>query len=102
MLSKENVKLYSANNGLEALNICKINPDIDVILMDIRMPVMDGLTALTKIHEIRKQLPIIAQTAFALEQDKKRFLDAGFADYISKPIDGKVLFEKISKIVKTR
>jgi PAS domain S-box-containing protein len=101
MLSKENVKLYSANNGLEALNICKINPDIDVILMDIRMPVMDGLTALTKIHEIRKQLPIIAQTAFAMEQDKKRLLDAGFADYISKPIDGKTLFEKIRKVVKT-
>jgi PAS domain S-box-containing protein len=99
ILTKTNVNLLAASNGLEALNLCKKKPQIDLVLMDIRMPVMDGLTAFKKIREIRKDLPIIAQTAFALEQDKKNFLAAGFTDYISKPVNAKDLLNKISMAI---
>jgi signal transduction histidine kinase/CheY-like chemotaxis protein len=82
-------KLEIARNGREALDALARHPDIDLVLMDIMMPEMDGLTAMT---EIRKQpqharLPIIALTAKAMPTDRQKCLEAGADDYISKPID---------------
>jgi CheY-like chemotaxis protein len=82
-------KLEIARNGQEALDSLARHPDVDLVLMDIMMPEMDGLTAMT---EIRKQpeharLPIIALTAKAMPSDRQKCLEAGADDYISKPID---------------
>jgi signal transduction histidine kinase/CheY-like chemotaxis protein len=83
--------------GAEAVEACQANPDIDLILMDIKMPEMDGYEAARQIRQFNKDVIIIAQTAFALTGDKERALQAGCNDYISKPIDGNLLMEIIQK-----
>lgn len=90
------IKLIHATNGLEAVNISRTTSQIDLILMDIKMPEMDGISAML---EIRKSLdvPIIAQTAYALEHEKQQLLKIGFSDYISKPIKREELVEKVFK-----
>ncbi|OYT17862.1 MAG: hypothetical protein B7C24_00330 [Bacteroidetes bacterium 4572_77] len=81
--------------GQEALETCKENLEIDLILMDIRMPLMSGYTATREIRKFNKDIIIIAQTAFGLEGDNEKALEAGCNDYISKPINKKELLEKI-------
>jgi CheY-like chemotaxis protein len=71
------------------------NPDIDIVLMDIQLPVMDGYTALSKISEIRKNIVVIAQTAYGLLGDKEKILNSGFNDYIIKPILSQNLIGKL-------
>ncbi len=75
-----------AKNGLEAVEIYKNNPDVDLILMDIQMPNLNGYDATNQIRQLNKKVIIIAQTAFALSYDKQKVIDAGCNDYISKPI----------------
>ena len=79
-------EILKAENGAEAVKICRENPGIDLIMMDIKMPVMDGYEATTKIREFNKDVIIIAQTAYVLENDREKALSAGCNDYISKPI----------------
>jgi len=76
-----------ARNGIEGVELCRKNPDIDLILMDMRMPEMDGFEATKQIREFNKKVIIIAQTAFGMSNDKERTLAVGCNDYISKPID---------------
>lgn len=85
-LDTENVVILRAENGYEAFKICESNPQIKLVLMDIKMPVMDGITSFKQIRKIRENLVIVAQTAYALEKDKTEFLEIGFDYYISKPI----------------
>lgn len=92
--------LLFASNGIEALKICEEDPDIDLILMDIKMPIMDGYEATKKIKSINKNIIIIAQTAFALAGDKQKALAAGCDDYITKPIKKENLFKVINKYYK--
>ncbi|WP_068471707.1 response regulator [Saccharicrinis aurantiacus] len=91
-------KIEVANNGKEALNKFG-NAKFDVILMDVQMPIMDGLKATRKIREIEQSTnshtPIIAITANAFPEDKQRCLDAGMDDYMSKPFQPDTLIEKI-------
>jgi CheY-like chemotaxis protein len=95
---KDEVKnIVTAVNGLEAIEACKTNSAINLILMDVKMPVMDGIEATKKIREFNTDVVIIAQTAYALEGDKEKALDAGCNDYISKPIKQDKLFELIQK-----
>lgn len=75
-----------AVNGLEALNFVKNNPEIDVIFMDLKMPVMDGFEATAAIKKIRPELPVIAITAFAMSGDENRALSVGCDHYIAKPV----------------
>ncbi len=75
-----------AKNGREALAVFKENRGINVILMDIKMPEMDGYTATREIRKINKEVVIIAQTAFAMQGDREKVLEAGCNDYIAKPI----------------
>ncbi|AXT60261.1 response regulator [Aquimarina sp. AD10] len=89
--------IHRAENGKEALNICENNTHIDLVLMDIRMPIMDGYTATRKIKKIRPELPIVAQTAYSTEEDIQKALDAGCDDFVSKPVDRKLLGPIISK-----
>ena len=86
LLSETGIKIIYVSNGQEALDMCRTNSTIDLILMDIKMPIMDGHTAAKLIKEFLPGLPIIAQTAFAFESDKEQFAGV-FDDWISKPID---------------
>jgi CheY-like chemotaxis protein len=85
LLSGESYTLIRATNGIEAIEICKSNSQIDLILMDIKMPVMNGYEASKQIKKFRPALPIIAQTAYSTESDKNNALNSGCSDFISKP-----------------
>jgi len=87
-------ELLVARDGLEALEISKNNPDIDLILMDIRIPKMDGYEVTEAIRQFNKDVVIIAQTACAFASDKEKAFDVGCDDYVSKPIDTE-LFESL-------
>ena len=88
-------EILKARSGVEAVEICRNNPDLDLILMDIRMPVMDGYEATRQIRMFNPGVVIIAQTAFALTGDNEKSLEAGCNDYISKPIQK----EKLQKVI---
>ncbi len=79
-------EILKARTGVEALDICRVNPDIDLIFMDIRMPEMDGYEAIMEIRKFNKDVIIIAQTAFGLSGDRDKALASGCNDYIAKPI----------------
>jgi len=88
-ISKE---ILFAINGVEAVEKCRNNPDIDLVLMDMKMPEMDGFEATRQIRGFNKDVVIIAQTAFTLTGDREKALEAGCDDYISKPINRAQLF----------
>jgi CheY-like chemotaxis protein len=90
-------EILKANNGIEAVEMCKNNTDIDLIIMDIKMPLMDGYEATRKIREFNSNVIIIAQTAYTLENDRNKALEAGCNDYISKPIIKEALMLAIHK-----
>ena len=95
ILEKAGAVLLNAGDGQEAIDVTINNPDIDIILMDIQLPVMDGYTSLNKIREIRGDIIIIAQTAYGLLGDKEKILNSGFTDYIIKPILSQNLIDKM-------
>ncbi len=97
LLAGTGIRLFYAPNGQKAIEICRNNTDIGLVLMDIKMPVMDGETATKEIKTFRPELPVIAQTAYALESDKEYFLKSGFTDYITKPIKSEVFFGAVNK-----
>ncbi len=86
ILGNENYELLFVENGAKAVEIVKHTLDIDLILMDIRMPVMDGIEATKIIKQIKPELPIIAQTAYAFSEERENILASGCDDYVSKPI----------------
>jgi len=86
ILKSSGYELIFAHNGVETVDLFRQNPDTDIILMDLRMPEMDGFEAARLIREQDKGVVIIAQTAFAFTEDKESVLQQGFSDYISKPI----------------
>jgi len=101
MLLLEYVKSYSkeviqAFNGEEAISLCKNNPDIDLVLMDIRIPILDGYEATKQIRIFNKDVVIIAQTARSLYGERVIALAAGCNDYISKPLKRDSLYKLIS------
>jgi len=96
MLNKTNLNIIHAVDGFDAIQKFENNP-IDLILMDIKMPVMDGLEATREIKKRKSSIPIIAQTAYAMQDDEKMSLDAGCDEYISKPITQQKLFSLLSK-----
>ena len=90
-------ELLHAVNGREAVEICRNNDKIGILLIDIKMPVMNGYEAIKQIREFRPDLPIIAQTAFALSNEMLKAFNAGSNDYISKPFKKEQLLALISK-----
>lgn len=88
-----------AANGAEAVDFCRQNPDISIVLMDIKMPVMNGEEATKQIRVFRPELPIIATTAYAQTGDENRFHEAGFNDYLPKPIKKEKLLSIITKYI---
>ena len=99
ILEKTGMLLYNAGNGQEAVDTVFQNPDIELVLMDIQLPVMDGYTATKKIRESGNNIVIIAQTAYGLMGEKEKILDWGFNDYIVKPIYAQVLIEKLIRFL---
>jgi len=101
LLTELDFKIIHAKDGKETVEICKTNHDIDLILMDIKMPIMDGYTAAKLIKEFKPDLPIIAQSAYALEHEKQKFNEI-FDDYVTKPIDKDELIGKVMNYMKGR
>lgn len=96
-LKKTHAKILWVTDGVDAVSACKENKDLDLILMDIQLTSMSGLEAIRKIREFNTEIPIIAQTAYAMVGDRQKSMDAGSNDYISKPIRRKVFLSVISK-----
>jgi PAS domain S-box-containing protein len=90
-------EILIARTGTEAIEACRSNPDIDLILMDMKMPEMDGYEATRQIRQFNKGVVIVAQTAFAMFQDRQKVLDAGCNDYFQKPISGEQLMALTQK-----
>ena len=95
-LSKTNVAIIHAKNGQEAVDAVKSNPEIDVVLMDIKMPVMNGIDATRIIRTINEKMIVIAQTAYISESDRVTYLNAGCNDFLAKPITRDRLLRTIS------
>lgn len=100
VLAKISRELFHAKNGFEAIDICRCHPDIDLILMDIQMPEMDGYEATRQIRKINNDVIIIAQTAYTYSHDREMALESGCNDYISKPISQTELMAMIHKHIK--
>lgn len=92
--------IVHAENGKIAVDYCLNNENIDIVLMDILMPVLDGYDATRQIKMFRKDLPIIAQTAYALTEDRGKAMNAGCDDFIAKPIGRNELLRKIDRFFK--
>ena len=93
-------EILYAKTGVEAVAACRNNPDIDLILMDIKMPEMDGYEATRQIRLFNKDVVIIIQSAFNLSDEKEKSKEAGCSDFISKPINKNILYELIQKYFK--
>jgi PAS domain S-box-containing protein len=96
-LSNDNIAVLQAANGSEAVEICKKNKQIDLVLMDLKMPVMDGFEATKRIKEFRPDLPVIAQTAYERDVDKTKAISYGCSDFITKPFKKEELLTIIQK-----
>jgi CheY-like chemotaxis protein len=92
LLMKTGANILHAWNGQQAVDMVKDNPQVSLVLMDIKMPIMDGYKATGEIEKLRPALPVIAQTAYTLSDDKIKCLDAGCDDYLSKPIRKNILY----------
>jgi signal transduction histidine kinase/CheY-like chemotaxis protein len=99
LLVKPNVMIVHAKNGIEAVEWCKKGLPFDLVLMDIKMPGMDGITATQKIKKMRPNLPIIIQSAYAMDVDKERAIEAGCSAFITKPIIKEQLLDTVNKLL---
>ena len=99
LLEPYNVGMLFADNGKKALDVCRENPDIALVLMDVQLPVMNGRESMKEIKKINPDTPVVAQTAFAMSGDKERYLREGFDAYISKPINVRELIAIIEKFL---
>jgi CheY-like chemotaxis protein len=93
LLKKTNVNIFHAENGIQALEIIQEHPEIKLILMDIKMPQMDGIEALHEIRKLNIQIPVIAQTAYTLADEVTKLKAEGFDEYLSKPIHSATLYK---------
>ena len=99
ILEKNGYKTIRASNGVEALEIYRSDLHLDLIVMDVKMPVMSGLEATIEIRKKDKKIPIIALTAYALPGDREMCMDAGSSDYISKPIEKGDFLARVKELI---
>jgi PAS domain S-box-containing protein len=97
MIEPTGAEIILARDGKPAIEACISNRKIDIVLMDIQMPEMDGYEATRAIKSLRPEIPVIAQTAYAMAEERERIISAGCDDYLSKPIRQKELFNILSK-----
>ena len=98
ILGPTKVKIIRALDGEMAVQICQ-DSSVDLVLMDIKMPKMNGLDATRKIRSFNLQIPVIAQTAYAMVEDIEKCLGAGCTEYLTKPISSKVLLNMIDQYI---
>jgi len=99
MLRNTKINIIHADNGLKAVEQARMNPHINLVLMDIHLPVMNGYEATCKILDLYPTLPVIAQTGNAMNDDREKFIKTGCADYISKPVNMSELLGKMSRFL---
>lgn len=99
ILEEHGARSIHVDNASDAIYSVHENKNIDLVLMDIQLPDMNGWQATRIIKKVKKNLPVIIQSAFSLETHKKKSLEAGCDFFISKPIDTSVLFEMIEKVM---
>lgn len=99
ILQPTHAKIHRAKNGIEAVNICKDNASIDLVLMDIQLPLLNGLDATMRIKQSRPKLPIVAQTAFAMAEEKEACFAAGCDAYMAKPISAELILPVLQEIL---
>ncbi len=97
-----NFKIIRAKDGAEVVELCKTNAEIDLVLMDIKMPNLNGYEAFTEIRKFNVNIPIIAQTSYTFEDEINKIKELGFTDFISKPIEKEKLYELIKSYMKRR
>ena len=100
VLEKTGAVLFNAGDGQQAFEIASANKDMDIILMDIQLPVIDGYAAAAKIRKLGTKAIIVAQTAYGLTSDQENLIRSGFNDYFIKPIYKDKLIEKLSGFFK--
>ncbi len=99
VLTRMNAKIFWAKNGREAIDIFNQEKNIDLILMDLQMPEMNGYEATRIIKNENPSIPVIAQTAYAMSDDREKALEAGCDDYLAKPIKSKDLVDIVEKYI---
>ncbi|MBN2519462.1 MAG: response regulator [Bacteroidales bacterium] len=99
ILEETNSKVIHAMNGEIAIEVCLSNTNIDLVLMDLKMPVVNGYEATKIIKEKRKNLPIIAQTAYTASEDYNKCMNAGFDEYIPKPVERELFLFKLNSFL---
>jgi two-component system, cell cycle response regulator DivK len=99
-LSGYNYQLVNTLDGKQTIEALKKYPNAALILMDLKMPVMDGYIATREIRKFNKNIPIIAQTAYALSGDSKKAMDAGCNDYVTKPVKKEDFLMKVDPYLK--
>jgi CheY-like chemotaxis protein len=97
ILSQTEVNIVRAMDGYEALRLIKNNPNIDLVLMDIQMPGLDGFDTTVALKKHRPQLPVIVQTAYIIEEGRQRSAESGADEYIEKPLNVTKLFALMEK-----
>jgi two-component system chemotaxis sensor kinase CheA len=98
-LNYTEAEIVWAQNGIEVCQMHKELTNVDIILMDLQMPEMNGIDAMKKIKTDCPEIPIVALTAYAMSGDREAGIKAGFNDYLSKPVSRKILMETILKFV---
>ncbi len=99
MFLKLNIKIIHAYNGQEAIDYFNNDPEINLVLMDLKMPIVNGIDAARAIREKNNHVPIIAQTAYTTKSDQQKAYSAGCNDFIAKPIKKEILFKKINDVL---
>lgn len=99
LLKPGNFELIQAYNGKDGIDAFENHRDVDLILLDLKMPDLDGFQVLKEIRKRDMEVPVIAQTAYAMSTDKEKCLEAGFNDYVSKPVEKEAMFKLISEYI---
>ncbi len=99
ILKPTDIHILHAANGQAAIQMIRNHPEIDLVLMDIKLPELDGFEATREIRKIRSDLPIIAQTAYAMADDKRKSVEVGCSDYITKPVNRQLLLKTADKFL---
>lgn len=98
-LGKSGASIVHVDNGVDAVSIFEKNQQIDLVIMDIRLPRLNGLVATQRIRKLNPRIPIIAQTAFAMQSDREMCLKAGCNEFIAKPFRRQELFQILAKFL---
>ncbi len=96
---RTNINIIWAINGQQAVEYCRLNQHIDVVLMDLQLPVFDGLEAIRQIRTFNPHIPIIVQTANAMNDEYDKCIEAGSDGYVTKPINLTVLFSLMDSMM---